>query len=45
MTKHEPSISVSRDMDAPAHEIFNYLARPADHATIDGCGMLRGTDH
>jgi hypothetical protein len=44
MTKHEPSISVSRDIDAPAHELFNHLARPADHTTIDGSGMLRGTD-
>jgi hypothetical protein len=44
MTKHEPSISVSRDIDAPAHELFNHLARPADHSTIDGSGMLRGTD-
>jgi hypothetical protein len=44
MTKHEPSISVSRHMDAPAHELFSYLARPADHPTIDGSGMLRGSD-
>jgi uncharacterized protein YndB with AHSA1/START domain len=44
MTKHEPSISVSRNVDAPAHELFNYLARPAHHTTIDGSGMLRGTD-
>jgi hypothetical protein len=44
MTKQEPSISVSRDIDAPAHELFNHLARPADHTTIDGSGMLRGTD-
>jgi hypothetical protein len=43
-TKHEPSLSVSRDIDAPAHELFNYLARPADHRSIDGSGMLRGTD-
>jgi len=44
MTRHEPSISVSRDIDAPVHELFNYLARPADHTAIDGSGMLRGTD-
>jgi hypothetical protein len=44
MTKHEPSISVSLGIDAPAHELFRYLARPADHTTIDGTGMLRGTD-
>ncbi len=44
MTSHEPSISVSRDIDAPAHELFDHLARPADHSTIDGSGMLRGTN-
>jgi hypothetical protein len=44
MTTHEPSISISRDIDAPAHEVFYYLARPADHTKIDGSGMLRGTD-
>lgn len=47
MTRHErsePSVSVSRDIDAPAHELFKHLARPADHATIDGTGMLRGAD-
>ncbi len=31
-------------MDAPADELFSYLARPAHHSTIDGSGMLRGTD-
>ncbi|MBO0728910.1 MAG: SRPBCC family protein [Acidimicrobiaceae bacterium] len=44
MTRHEPSVSVSRDIDAPAHELFMHLARPADHSTIDGTGMLRGAD-
>ena len=44
MTTHEPALSVSRDIDAPAHQLFSYLARPADHAMIDGSGMLRGTD-
>jgi hypothetical protein len=44
MSKQEPSISVARDIDAPAPELFKYLARPADHTTIDGTGMLRGTD-
>jgi uncharacterized protein YndB with AHSA1/START domain len=44
MTASEPSISVSLDIDAPAHELFQYLARPADHTAIDGSGMLRGTD-
>ena len=44
MTTPEPSVSVSREMRAPAHKIFRYLARPADHAAIDGSGWLRGTD-
>jgi uncharacterized protein YndB with AHSA1/START domain len=44
MTKHEPSVSVSRDIGAPAHELFSYLARPAEHTRIDGSGMLRGTE-
>ena len=44
MTKHEPSVSVSQDIDPPLRELFKYLARPADHTTIDGSGMLRGTD-
>jgi uncharacterized protein YndB with AHSA1/START domain len=44
MTTHEPPFSVSRDIDAPANELFSHLARPADHSMIDGSGMLRGTD-
>jgi uncharacterized protein YndB with AHSA1/START domain len=44
MTKREPALSVSRDIAAPASELFKYLARPALHAKIDGSGMLRGTD-
>lgn len=45
MTSHEPSIAISRDIDAPAHEVFSRLARPSDHIAIDGSGMLRGTSH
>lgn len=44
MTRPQPSVSITRDIDAPAHELFNYLARPADHVAIDGSGMLRGAD-
>lgn len=44
MTTHEHSVSVSRDIRAPARTIFRYLARPADHAAVDGSGWLRGTD-
>lgn len=44
MRNREPSLSLSLDIDAPAHELFNYLARPSDHIKIDGSGLLRGTD-
>ena len=44
MTKQKPPMSVSRDIDASPDEVFIHLARPADHTTIDGTGMLRGTD-
>lgn len=44
MTTDAPSISISMDIDAPAHQLFRHLARPSDHAAIDGSGMLRGTD-
>jgi uncharacterized protein YndB with AHSA1/START domain len=37
----EPSISVSRDIAAPAGRIFSVLTRPADHPDVDGSGMLR----
>ena len=43
MTTTEPSIAVSRDIDAPTDAVFDYLSRPANHLTIDGSGMLRGT--
>ena len=44
MTAHEPVLSVSRDIDARAGELFAHLARPTDHLVIDGSGMLRGAD-
>lgn len=37
----EPSISVSRDIAAPAGQIFSVLARPAAHPDVDGTGMVR----
>jgi uncharacterized protein YndB with AHSA1/START domain len=37
----EPSISVSRDIPAPAGRVFSVLARPAAHPDVDGTGMLR----
>jgi len=44
MPTHEPAISVSLEIDAPAHALFSYLTRPTDHPAIDGSGMLRGSD-
>ena len=41
MTMAEPSISVSRDIPAPAALIFSILARPAAHPDFDGSGMVR----
>ncbi len=40
-TVAEPSISVSRDIAAPAGRIFFVLAHPAAHPDVDGTGMLR----
>src|ERR1700722_5634841 len=37
----KPSISISRDIPAPAEQIFSVLARPAAHPDVDGSGMLR----
>jgi len=34
-------VSVSRTIDVPAQELFDFLARPANHPLIDGSGMLR----
>jgi uncharacterized protein YndB with AHSA1/START domain len=44
MPKRQPSVVVTLVIDAPAPELFNHLARPADHNAIDGSGMLRGTE-
>jgi hypothetical protein len=37
----QPSVSESRDIDAPAAQIFSILSDPATHPAIDGTGMLR----
>jgi uncharacterized protein YndB with AHSA1/START domain len=37
----QPSISVSRDVAAPAERIFAVLARPLTHPDVDGSGMVR----
>lgn len=39
----EPSIAVSRDIAAPAQQIFALLAQPRAHPDVDGSGMLRTT--
>jgi hypothetical protein len=36
-----PSISISRDIAAPAGRIFSILARTSGHPDVDGSGMLR----
>jgi uncharacterized protein YndB with AHSA1/START domain len=41
-TMVEPSISLSRDIPAPAERIFSVLIRPAAHPDVDGTGMVRG---
>lgn len=37
----EPSISVSREIAAPAEPIFSLLAHPDAHIAIDGSGLVR----
>jgi uncharacterized protein YndB with AHSA1/START domain len=37
----EASISVSRDIPAPAERLFSILACPSAHPDVDGTGMLR----
>lgn len=34
-------VSVSRQIAAPATEVFRVLAAPANHPVLDGSGMLR----
>jgi hypothetical protein len=34
-------VAVSRTINASAHNLFDLLARPANHPLIDGSGMLR----
>ncbi len=39
----QPSISVSREVPAPAARLFAVLVRPGAHPEVDGSGMLRAT--
>jgi len=39
----QPSVSESRDIDAPAARIFSVVSNPAMHPEVDGSGMLRSS--
>lgn len=41
-TDNVKPVTVSRRIEAPAHEIFRLLANPRRHLDLDGSGMLRG---
>jgi len=42
----QPSVTESRDINAPATRIFSILSNPAMHPQVDGTGMLRsGVDN
>ncbi|MBG6183580.1 uncharacterized protein YndB with AHSA1/START domain [Arthrobacter sp. CAN_A6] len=40
----ETSITASRTIDAPADAIFTILSNPAQHAALDGSGMVQSDD-
>lgn len=44
MTENEGKLTVERVFDAPAKEIFNVLSNPANHAELDGSGMVRSDE-
>lgn len=44
MTEKTTSITVSRRIDAAPSAVFDILSLPAKHQSIDGSGMLRGSD-
>jgi hypothetical protein len=39
------SITVRREIPAPAREIFDVLTLPSRHKEVDGSGFVRGDDH
>ena len=39
------SIKVSRTINAPVGEVFDYLTLPANHVELDGSGFVRSVDH
>ncbi|HEY1118034.1 MAG TPA: SRPBCC family protein [Acidimicrobiales bacterium] len=44
MADHAAPLSVSRSIAAPAAQLFAHLARPADHVTIDGSGLVQAPE-
>ncbi|MFQ4148804.1 SRPBCC family protein [Arthrobacter sp. LAPM80] len=44
MTDKEGKVTVSRLFDAPAKEVFKVLSNPANHARLDGSGMVRADE-
>ena len=41
----ETSISVTRTLNSPAGEVFDYLTLPANHVDLDGSGFVRSVAH
>lgn len=41
----ETQISVSRTIDAPVAEVFDFLTLPANHVALDGSGFIRSVSH
>jgi uncharacterized protein YndB with AHSA1/START domain len=41
----EKSITVHRDIPAPANDVFAVLSNPARHVELDGSGFVQGVDH
>ena len=41
-SEHRQPVVVTRRIEAPAAEIFRFLADPKRHLELDGSGMLRG---
>ncbi|MHB1988927.1 MAG: SRPBCC family protein [Acidimicrobiales bacterium] len=39
-TDSDGTVSVKRRIEAPAHELFGWLAEPSRHPSFDGSGML-----
>ena len=44
MTDNEGKITVARVFDTPAKDIFKVLSNPANHAELDGSGMVQSDE-